>query len=151
MDRYTKLRAFLGGDTNEMFENPDEGLLVMDIIGESAEYRLLARADDRAGIVTLIAQSHSSSPPQLRNHLTVLLAAANLELPAGAWIHDTSDGRFGFRLGMPLSPEDMTLERMQQFLLSVCASLERGLPAIEGLLSGQISLEDAFAHIHDRS
>ena len=148
--RYERLRGFLGGDDAGLSENAELGLLSLELVGQTAQFNLVARADDDAGLVTFLVEAPFACPADRRPDLTSLLERANLELSAGAWVHDVIDGAFGFRMAAMIEPEEMTQERLSHLLFYTCASLERALPAVHALCQGELTPQDALPRMHDR-
>ena len=72
--RYELLRGFLGGDDAGLSENAELGLLSLELVGQTAQFKLVARADDDAGLVTFLVEAPFACPADRRPDLTSSLS-----------------------------------------------------------------------------
>ena len=144
MSLFTRLVEFYKHIEWPMVQVPNETVLSTTYQGRNGQWVFVVSANDPQANVAMFSRVPQTCPPERLDAIAAFFTRINFGLLIGAWVIDTSDGEMRFRVGQDAKAIDLSIEVLQRLTLYTVMTMDHYLPAIEAVLKGEATTQQAY-------
>lgn len=129
------------------YDRPNDEELLSELSGQWCQLRFWFVWQEHASLLGFSCLLDTKAPPAKRDQLMLLLGRINEHLWLGHFDLSSEDGSIAFRHGLPVpqSQQEVGTEPVHVLLDAAIAECSRVYPAIQSLLWGEKSPDEALA------
>jgi len=147
MSNLDAMTAFFAAENWACEPSADGDMLHTRFKGSNGEWRCLVQTSPDGTRVMFYSILGNNVPPPQRAVVAELLTRANYGLILGNWEMDFSDGEVRYKTSAFTGAEDISPENAAALCFTNILTTDRYLPALMGVLFGQLSPEEAIANV----
>lgn len=138
------IKEFLKSQQWQFTQVEGKSVLLFGIGGKNGNFQCIADLIEEEKNFIFFSVCGANTPPEKKETMLKLLNALNYRLFFGNFEMDDEDGEIRFRTSFSFNNIEINLKFIEEVIMANIVTMDKSLPAIIGIMFGEITVEKAL-------